>query len=115
MKIYADDSCYVCHKCDIPPCYRPSHLFKGDELSNIRDMLAKGRHRTNTDTLNQPSLNPALEGANNHQAKLTPEQVVQIRTLWASGFTQVALAARFGVAQGIISGIVLRRSWRNVP
>ena len=34
----------VLHRCDVPRCVRPDHLFLGTQRDNIRDAMAKGRH-----------------------------------------------------------------------
>lgn len=33
----------ACHRCDVPICVNPHHIFVGTHLDNIYDMMAKGR------------------------------------------------------------------------
>jgi lambda repressor-like predicted transcriptional regulator len=49
------------------------------------------------------------------RAKLSPDQVMNIRYAHATGTSQAALARRYGVSQPTISDLVRGRSWKHLP
>ena len=89
------DEC-VLHKCDNPPCVRPSHLFIGTRGDNNRDRNRKGRQAC---------------GADFRRSKLTEADIPVIR---ASKESRAALAAHYGVGRASIWKIQERRSWSHV-
>ncbi len=91
---------FVCHSCDNPKCVEPSHLFLGTHTDNRRDCAAKGRtHRP--------------IGALHGMAKLTADNVSEIRSRYASGETQLRLSIVFNVSNQQISRIVNFKTWRD--
>lgn len=100
-----DEKPLVCHHCDNPPCCNPRHLFLGSYLDNVRDSMEKGRA---TDP-------PILCGEECPNAKLTEDQVREIRQCYALGrISQPQLAHEYGVTQANISSILHRKSWKHV-
>lgn len=90
----------VLHSCDNPKCCNPTHLRVGTVQDNSDDMVARGRQARYDG-----------RGEKNRAAKLTQVQVETIRGLIAAGYTNTAIAARFGVTHQLISRIRRGRSW----
>lgn len=94
----------VLHHCDTPACVRPDHLFLGTTSDNARDAIKKGRFTF-----------PRHEaGASASNAKLTWEDVRDIRRLYATGtISQARLAATYQLNQSTISHIVRHKTYKD--
>lgn len=99
---------WVLHRCDVPRCVRPGHLFLGTPADNNWDMSRKGRHYSRT----RPDLVP--RGERTGKAKLTAAHVVAIRSHAALGKLHREIAAWYGVTRTTISSVVARKSWAHV-
>jgi len=99
--IWPADGQHVCHHCDNPPCVNPSHLFLGTAADNMRDCIAKGRFKF---------LKPRF-GPENVNAKLTWEQVSDLRQRHAAGENLSQLARAFGMARASLRRIVRGEGW----
>ena len=91
---------YVCHHCDNRACVNPSHLFIGTAADNQADMAIKGRAKR-------------LHGETNGQAKITAEDVKQIRALRGK-IPYGKIANRYGVSLSAIAHVMTGRSWSHI-
>lgn len=104
----------ICHKCDVPLCVNPDHLFTGTQEENLLDAARKGRAR-----------NPRFSGEHHPMARLSAEQIVEIRRLAgrelksarAAGLSRrrpgfyPRLAQLYGVSPAHIRKIAAGRCW----
>ncbi len=95
----------VLHKCDVPLCVNPTHLFFGTQKDNVRDMYQKGR--------GVPP--PRKIGVANVKAKLSDADVIAIREAAAKGATTAALIARYQITNASVANIVSGRTWKHLP
>lgn len=104
-----------CHRCDNRPCCNPAHMFEGTNTENTADKVAKGRQASGD--ANGLRLHPerAAKGIRNASAKLTEQNVRDIRSEYAVGdVSQRQLAARHGVSQPSIGLIIRGGTWGHV-
>lgn len=113
---------------DIPEVFRLRHAGKNhDEIAAVFGVRRAAitrvllRHRYahvdvgGLDKLPQPKVEKKYAtGERQWKAKLTEDDVREMRRLSNSGWLQEELAAKFGVGRGTVSFIVNRKSWSHV-
>ena len=76
---------HVLHRCDVPSCVNPDHLFLGTRAANMADMAMKGRRRPR-----------------GPYKRVRPDQASKIRTMIDSGASVRVVAREFGVSPGTV-------------
>ncbi len=92
----------VCHHCDVRNCVNPAHLFIGSSSDNRIDAVRKNRHYK-------------TDGENNGNAKLTREQVLEIRKRYSTGDESISsLAKEYSITPPAMGRICKYQRWINV-
>ena len=85
------------HLCQNKRCVNPGHLKVTD---------GSGNAKTRVEAYN-------FYGENHPQAKLTEEEVFEIRLRYAQGETQRDIALEYGAYQSNVSAMVLGKKWKH--
>lgn|SRR5690606_19847350 len=90
-----DPTFEVAHSCGVRACCNPRHLRWASRSDNHADKVQHDTHK---------------RGERHHKAKLTEEQVREIRAL-AETQTRYQIAKRFGVSTWTVHNILTRQIW----
>lgn len=93
------DNLRVLHSCDNPLCVNIDHLFLGTDLDNTKDKYAKGREGI-------------LKGEDHPMAKLSTQQVEEIRELLSKGINKQKIAAQFNITVRMVYYILNKDNWK---
>jgi HNH endonuclease len=88
---------FVLHKCDMPSCVNPDHLYLGTQKQNIHDCIQRLRRGN-------------ISGENHPSHRLTLQDVANIR---ADRRAQETIAREYGITQSHVSHLKHGDSWRN--
>lgn len=93
---------FVCHKCDVPHCVNPGHLYLGDAKTNAQDMAQRGR----ADSAKR-------KGQAHPMHKLCENDIEAIKNRYAAGETQLSIAKDYPVSDVTISRVVRSENWKH--
>ena len=99
--VNGDAKLQVLHHCDNPPCCNPNHLYAGTNDNNVRDRDKKGRaadHR----------------GEKHGRAKLTEDNVHEIRRLRENGWLLREIAEEYGIHLSQVFRICNGKHWKHI-
>jgi len=91
---------FALHKCDVPNCVNPNHLYIGTTQDNMNDKVNRGR-------------SPRGESHGNNRLK--ESQIRSIRKINSFDiFTQAEIGKIFSVARETTRDIINKKIWKHV-
>ncbi len=91
----------VLHKCDVPRCVNPKHLFLGTYKDNRQDMLKKNRGNF-------------CKGSEHRCARLTEKDASIIKRCLLKGLSTPEITRKYKYDKTLIHSIKYKNNWRHV-
>ena len=108
------DGLCVCHRCDVPLCVNPSHLFLGTSADNNADRVAKGRCAWGDRNAARKHPESICRGEKVGSAVLTNAIVYEIRKRFASGETKRELSQSMGIPYSTVRNVADGKTWKHL-
>lgn len=108
------DGFCACHYCDFAACSNPLHIWPGTRVENRFDCVAKGRHAKGLSNGHYTKPEAFPRGEQHCRAKLTEQDVREIREAHRQGIPIHRLAGFFHVSDTHILSIVKYKTWKHV-
>jgi len=106
----------VLHKCDVPNCVNPSHLWLGTNAENTLDRTRKRRSASWDRNGSRTKPENLVRGIDQWCCKSCPEEVSAIRERYKyRSYTMCRLSAEFGLKVSTINKILKMVTWKHVP
>jgi hypothetical protein len=90
---------YALHRCDMPQCVNPEHIFEGTAQQNIQDKIKKGRQ---------------AKGEQNARHIIKEAEVIQALELYKNGDSVNNVAEKLKISVRIIRCILSGETWKHV-
>jgi hypothetical protein len=90
---------YVLHRCDVPGCVNPAHLYLGTHDDNMRDRNERDR---------------VPKGETCVHSKYKEVDVLKARELYSNGVTIKEICIIIGIPRSSMSAMLSRRTWKHI-
>lgn len=102
----------VLHRCDMPACVNPDHLFLGTQADNMADMITKKRDRKAAWENHSSHKHPELrQGERQGRSRLTNTDILAVRS---APIGCRLLVRQYNVTVTHICNIRSRKAWRHI-
>lgn len=110
----SEDAPQVLHTCDVRRCCNPRHLRAGTHMDNMHDMVARNRQATGLRSGHYTTTTCTQRGERHGMAKLTDEDVLEMRRRFERGAIAADVARAWHVSHTLAPMIRDGKIWLHL-